>query len=374
MADNIQEIGPYSVEAEIGRGGMGVVYRAIDTRLGRAVAIKALPEHLADDEERLARFEREARTLAALNHPNVAGIHGVEEHQGRRYLVLEYVDGETLAERLDRGTLAVDEALEVCGQIAAGVEAAHEAGIIHRDLKPGNVKLTPDGKVKVLDFGLAKEAEEGSSSSVDLTRSPTLTAAQSPTAAGVILGTAPYMSPEQARGRPVDRRSDIWSFGVVLYECLTGASPYVGETVSDSIAAILQADVDLDRLPVGTPRLVRRVLRRCLARDKDRRYRDIGDVRLELFEAREGDGEEDLLAEATGGRRAILAWVVAAVALVALVATVAWIGLQPREMPMRLVTDIRSLCAPVRRRYRQTVRRLPSSPSAGTRCRSSCAT
>jgi serine/threonine protein kinase len=274
MADNIQEIGPYSVEAEIGRGGMGVVYRAIDTRLGRAVAIKALPEHLADDEERLARFEREARTLAALNHPNVAGIHGVEEHQGRRYLVLEYVDGETLAERLDRGTLAVDEALEVCGQIAAGVEAAHEAGIIHRDLKPGNVKLTPDGKVKVLDFGLAKEAEEGSSSSVDLTRSPTLTAAQSPTAAGVILGTAPYMSPEQARGRPVDRRSDIWSFGVVLYECLTGASPYVGETVSDSIAAILQADVDLDRLPVGTPRLVRRVLRRCLARDKDRRSRN----------------------------------------------------------------------------------------------------
>jgi serine/threonine-protein kinase len=337
MADNIQEIGPYSVEAEIGRGGMGVVYRAIDTRLGRAVAIKAL----------------EARTLAALNHPNVAGIHGVEEHQGRRYLVLEYVDGETLAERLDRGTLAVDEALEVCGQIAAGVEAAHEAGIIHRDLKPGNVKLTPDGKVKVLDFGLAKEAEEGSSSSVDLTRSPTLTAAQSPTAAGVILGTAPYMSPEQARGRPVDRRSDIWSFGVVLYECLTGASPYVGETVSDSIAAILQADVDLDRLPVGTPRLVRRVLRRCLARDKDRRYRDIGDVRLELFEAREGDGEEDLLAEATGGRRAILAWVVAAVALVALVATVAWIGLQPREMPMRLVTDI----GVIARRYADCHRR-----------------
>ena len=340
MADSIQEIGPYSVEAEIGRGGMGVVYRAIDTRLGRAVAIKALPEHLADDEERLARFEREARTLASLNHPNVAGIHGVEEHEGRRYLVLEYVDGETLAERLDRGTLAVDEALEVCGQIASGVEAAHEAGIIHRDLKPANVKLTPDGKVKVLDFGLAKEAEEGSSSSVDLTRSPTITAAQSPTAAGVILGTAPYMSPEQARGRPVDRRSDIWSFGVVLYECLTGASPFVGETVSDSIAAILQADVDLDRLPVGTPQPVRRVLRRCLDRDKDRRYRDIGDVLLEFLEAREGDGEEDLLAEATGGRRAILAWVVAAVALVALVATVAWIGLRPREMPMRLVTDI----------------------------------
>ena len=176
MNQSVQEIGPYTVEAEIGRGGMGVVYRAIDTNLGRTVAIKALPEHLADDAERLARFEREARTLASLNHPNVAGIHGVEEHDGRRYLVLEYVDGETLAERLDRGPLPVDEALEVCAQIAAGIEAAHEAGIVHRDLKPANVKLGSDGKVKVLDFGLAKEAEMTSSSSVDLTRSPTITA------------------------------------------------------------------------------------------------------------------------------------------------------------------------------------------------------
>jgi len=341
MNEFIKDIGPYTVEAEIGRGGMGVVYRATDTRLGRPVAIKALPEDFADDAERLARFEREARTLAALNHPNVAGIHGVEEHQGRRYLVLEYVDGETLAERLDRGPLAVDEALEVCTQISRGVEAAHEAGIIHRDLKPGNVKLTPDGKVKVLDFGLAKETEEGSSSSIDLTRSPTITAVQSPTAAGVILGTAPYMSPEQARGRPVDRRTDIWSFGVMLYECLTGASPFVGETVSDSIAAILQAEVDFDRLPAATPRSVRRVLRRCLERDKDRRFRDIGDVGLELVEASEGRDDEPAPAAAVDGRgRTKLAWAVAAGALLALLATVTWIGLQPRDAPMRLVTDI----------------------------------
>jgi len=341
MNEFIKDIGPYTVEAEIGRGGMGVVYRATDTRLGRPVAIKALPEDFAGDAERLARFEREARTLAALNHPNVAGIHGVEEHQGRRYLVLEYVDGETLAERLDRGPLAVDEALEVCTQISRGVEAAHEAGIIHRDLKPGNVKLTPDGKVKVLDFGLAKETEEGSSSSIDLTRSPTITAVQSPTAAGVILGTAPYMSPEQARGRPVDRRTDIWSFGVMLYECLTGASPFVGETVSDSIAAILQAEVDFDRLPAATPRSVRRVLRRCLERDKDRRFRDIGDVGLELVEASEGRDDEPAPAAAVDGRgRTKLAWAVAAGALLALLATVTWIGLQPRDAPMRLVTDI----------------------------------
>ena len=341
MNESIQDIGPYTVEAEIGRGGMGVVYRAMDTRLGRPVAIKVLPEDLADDPDRLARFEREARTLAALNHPNVAGIHGVEEHQGRRYLVLEYVDGETLAERLDRGPLPVDEALEVCAQISRGVEAAHEAGIIHRDLKPANVKLTPDGKVKVLDFGLAKEAKEDSSSSIDLTRSPTITAALSPTAAGVILGTAPYMSPEQARGRPVDRRSDIWSFGVILYESLTGISPFVGETVSDSIAAILQAEVDFDRLPAATPRSVRRVLRRCLERDKDRRFRDIGDVGLELVEASEGRDDEAAPAAGADGRGSTkLAWAVAAGALLALAATVTWVGLLPREAPMQLVTDI----------------------------------
>ena len=274
-------IGPYSVERELGRGGMGVVFLAVDPRLDRRVAIKALPEHLAADPERLARFEREAKTLASLSHANVAGIYGVEEHAGHRYLVLEYVEGETLAERLDRGAMPIDEALEIADQVAAGVEAAHDAGVIHRDLKPGNVIVTPDGRAKVLDFGLARSEESTSASGSSM--SPTLTSpAGSQTVPGVIMGTAAYMSPEQARGRRVDRRADIWSFGVMLYEMLTGASPFVGETVSDSIGAILHKDIDLDRLPPGTPRQVRHVLGRCLERDKSRRYRDIGDARLDL--------------------------------------------------------------------------------------------
>jgi hypothetical protein len=296
-----QAIGPYTVDAEIGRGGMGVVFRATDSRLGRTVAIKALPEHLADDPDRLARFEREARTLASLNHPNVAGIHGVEEHEGRRYLVLEFVEGETLAERLDRGPLALDDALEVCAQVAAGVEAAHEAGVIHRDLKPANVKITPDGRVKVLDFGLARtEDPVGSSSSMgDM---PTMTTpVATPTTPGVILGTAPYMSPEQARGRRVDKRTDIWSFGVVLYECLTGESPFRGETATDSIGAILHKGVDLDRLPPNTPFLVRHLLERCLERDRGERLRDIGDARLELARARRGDAAPEH-AQSNGSR------------------------------------------------------------------------
>ena len=280
-----QEIGPYTVNREIGRGGMGVVYLGHDTRLDRAVAIKALPVHLADDPDRLARFEREARTLASLNHPNVAGIYGVEEQDGQKYLILEYVEGQTLEERLDGGALPVDEAIEVAVEIASGVEAAHEAGVIHRDLKPGNIKLTPEGRVKVLDLGLARSVDSGSSSSSSLvSESPTITspAQHSPTMPGAILGTAPYMSPEQARGRHVDKRTDIWSFGVILYEMLTGAGPFHGETATDSIGAILHKNVDMDQLPATTPTNVRRVLRRCLERDKAMRYRDIGDARLEL--------------------------------------------------------------------------------------------
>jgi len=222
----LTQIGPYTITRELGRGGMGVVYLGRDTRLDRDVAIKALPEHLAQDPERLARFEREAKTLASLNHPNVAGIHGVEEHEGARYLVLEYVEGETLADRLDRGPLPVEDAIEIAVQIAAGVEAAHEAGVIHRDLKPGNVIVTPEGKAKVLDFGLARSEETSSSSSGALSESPTLTSPaiqHSPTMPGVILGTAAYMSPEQARGRRVDKLTDSWSFWVVLYERLVGA-------------------------------------------------------------------------------------------------------------------------------------------------------
>ncbi|MCA9253766.1 MAG: protein kinase [Phycisphaerales bacterium] len=281
---DVSQIGPYSVTRELGRGGMGVVYLACDTRLKRQVAIKALPSQLAQDPDRLARFEREARVLAQLNHPNVAGIHGLEEHEGAKYLVLEYVEGETLASRLDRGPLPLDEALEVAVQIAAGVEVAHDAGVVHRDLKPGNIMLAPSGQAKVLDFGLAQNNEATSQSQTNLPDSPTITtpAGQSPTLPGVILGTAAYMSPEQARGRRVDKRTDIWSFGVVLYEMLVGESPFVGETVSDSIGAVLHKNLDLDRLPSGTRANVRRVLERCLVRDKALRFRDIGDVSVEL--------------------------------------------------------------------------------------------
>ncbi len=286
----IDRIGPYQITRELGRGGMGVVYLATDTRLDRQVAIKALPPELASDPARLERFEREARTLAQLNHPNLAGIHGVEEQDGSRYLVLEYVEGQTLAETLDRGPLPVDEAIELAVQIAAGVEAAHEAGVVHRDLKPGNIIITPEGQAKVLDFGLARIEETSSSSVGGMSDSPTLTSPaiqHSPTMPGVILGTAAYMSPEQARGRRVDKRTDIWSFGVVLYEMLVGTSPFHGETVSDSIGAVLHKDLDFDRLPPGTPANVRRALRRCLNRDKSQRLRDMGDVALELRAADE---------------------------------------------------------------------------------------
>ena len=227
-----QHIGPFVVSREIGRGGMGVVYLARDERLDRDVAIKALPEDLDADPVRLERFEREAKTLASLNHPNIAGLYGVEEQDGQKYLIMEHVEGETLGDRLDRGAMPVDEALEIAVEIAAGVEAAHEAGVVHRDLKPDNIKITPDGHVKVLDFGLARQA--ATTSAPDVTISPTVVAA-SPTIPGAILGTAAYMSPEQARGRHVDKRTDVWSFGVILYEMLTGASPFAGETATDSI-------------------------------------------------------------------------------------------------------------------------------------------
>ena len=232
-------LGPYEIVGPLGAGGMGEVHRATDARLGRDVAIKSLSAEFAHDPERLSRFEREAKLLASLSHPNIAGIHGLEEVDGALYLVLEFVEGETLAERLSRGPLPLDEAIEVAKQIAAGVEAAHESGVIHRDLKPGNVMLTASGAVKVLDFGLAKSGmAECSGSNPSLSASPTMTHAE--TQAGVILGTAAYMSPEQARGRALDKRTDIWSFGCVLYECLTGRQAFEGETVSDLIAHILQ--------------------------------------------------------------------------------------------------------------------------------------
>ncbi len=324
-----QSIGPYRVQGEIGRGGMGVVYRAIDSRLDRPVAIKALPEELAADPVRLERFEREARTLAQVSHPNIAGIHGVEEQAGKRYLVLEFVDGQTLADKIDRGPIDLDEAVEIACQIAAGVGAAHDAGVVHRDLKPANIRITPDGVVKVLDFGLARQEESKSSTGAAAAPpasgdDPTVTTPlhrHSPTIAGAILGTAAYMSPEQARGRRVDKRTDIWSFGVILYEMLTGASPFVGETATDSIGAVLHKPADLTRVPPN----VRHVLERCLERDKEKRFRDINDVAIELRDAFHG-GAAAPAASATTKRTVAAAALLAALAAGAGGLAVGWFG------------------------------------------------
>ncbi len=277
-----QRIGIYEVLAPVGAGAMGEVYRARDTRLQREVAIKVLPDSLAADEDRLRRFEREAKVLASLNHGNVAQIHGVEEAGGARFLVLELVPGESLAARLARGPLPVEEALDVCRQIAAGLEAAHEGGVIHRDLKPANVRLTPEGAVKVLDFGLAKSVkprttERGTSAA----ESDSFLLSE----AGLVLGTPTYMSPEQARGKPVDRRTDIWAFGCVLHECLTGKRLFGGESVGEVLAAILHAEPDGSDLPSSTPPRVRELLSRCLVKDPRQRLRDIGDARLEIERA-----------------------------------------------------------------------------------------
>jgi Tol biopolymer transport system component len=272
-------LGYYRIDQQLGTGGMGVVYRASDLKLGREVALKMLPEDCASDPEKLARLEREARVLASLNHTNIAAIHGVEHHEEVCFLVLELVPGETLEDRLRSGRMPVQEALDVCRQIAAGVEAAHEKGVIHRDLKPANVKITPGGTVKVLDFGLAKNTA-AQAPAADLSQSPTLTADL--TRAGTILGTAPYMSPEQVRGKPLDKRTDIWSFGCVLYEALTGRRAFRGETVSDYMAGILEREPDWSALPAATPPNVVRLMRRCLQKDARMRLRDIGDAHLEL--------------------------------------------------------------------------------------------
>ncbi|MCM2257962.1 MAG: protein kinase [Vicinamibacteria bacterium] len=276
-------IGPYEVVAAIGAGGMGEVLRARDTKLGREVAIKVLPAAFAQDAERVARFRREAQILAALNHPNIAAIHGLEEGEGVLALVMELVEGEDLAQRLKRGAIPVDEAIAIAKQIAEALEEAHEKGIVHRDLKPANVKVTADGKVKVLDFGLAKAFAAdpmASSGSHDLSQSPTLAGAG--TMAGVILGTAAYMSPEQARGKAVDKRADIWAFGVVLFEMLTGRRLFEGETVSDTLASVLKTEPDWTTLPPDTARGTTLLLRRCLEKDPRQRLRDMGDVRFEL--------------------------------------------------------------------------------------------
>ena len=265
----------YTILAPLGAGAMGEVWRARDGKLGREVAIKVLPQQFTADAERLRRFEREAKTLASLNHPHIAQIFGVDQVGETCFLVLELVEGESLDERLKRGALPVEEALDVCRQIAEGLEAAHEAGVIHRDLKPANVRLTPDGRVKLLDFGLAKPAVHGQDA-------PTSTDSVLSTEAGRLLGTPTYMAPEQARAKPIDKRVDIWAFGCVMFECLTGRRAFAGETLTDVLGAVLHTTPDLAALPAGTPGHVRELLARCLEKDSRSRLRDIGEARVAL--------------------------------------------------------------------------------------------
>lgn len=298
----------YEITGHLGSGGMGDVYQATDAKLGRSVAIKLLPEAFASDPDRAARFDREARVLASLNHPSIAAIYGIEQSGGRTFLVMELVPGETIAQRITRGPMPVDEALAVAREIAEGLEAAHEKGIIHRDLKPANVKITPDGKVKVLDFGLAK-AYEPDRSSVDLANSPTLSLAA--TRAGVILGTAAYMSPEQAKGRTVDKRTDTFAFGCVLYEMLVGRPAFEGDDLQEILGRVVTAEPDWTRLPGKTPASIQTLLRRALRKDPRQRLGDIRDARLEIEEALAAPartGTEAAPAPGTRTWRVILPW------------------------------------------------------------------
>ena len=314
-------LGPYEIISSIGAGGMGEVYRARDTRLGRDVAIKVLPEACAHDAERMARFEREAQVLASLNHPNIAAIYGLEESSDLRALVMEMVEGATLAERIAGRAMPLEEALPIAKQIAEGMEYAHERGIVHRDLKPSNVKLTEDGKVKVLDFGLAK-ALEAPAPPGNLSISPTLTIEGTRT--GVILGTAAYMAPEQARGALVDKRADIFAFGVVLYEMLTGKQPFTGATVSDTLASVLKEEPSLHAVPSR----MRMIVERCLRKDPRMRWRDIGDVRMAI--------EEGLAPLTPQAPPRTLPWAVTAVLAVALLASLAvpWRSTRPQSQPL----------------------------------------
>ncbi|MCM2268843.1 MAG: protein kinase [Thermoanaerobaculia bacterium] len=323
-------LGPYEITAKLGEGGMGVVFRAKDAQLGREVAVKVLPEGVTQDVERLQRFEREARLLAQLNHPNIAQIYGFEASGDTRALIMELVEGPTLAERLESGALPFKECLSVSLQIAQALEEAHEKGIVHRDLKPQNIKASIEGKVKVLDFGLAKALDPAGVSGMspsDLAQSPTMTFGG--TREGVILGTAAYMAPEQARGLPVDRRADIWAFGVVLFEMLSGRSLFAGETVPDTLVRVLQREIDFDALPEATPPAIRALLGRCLERDPKRRLRDIGEARWLLESGLAASPAASVAAPSSPGtawprwRRAV-PWLVAAMGVT--VGVLGWIG------------------------------------------------
>jgi serine/threonine-protein kinase len=347
-----QSIAHYRVTTKIGAGGMGEVFRATDSRLNRDVALKLLPEELASDAERMARFHREAQILASLSHPNIGSIYGLEESSGRHVLVMELIEGEELADRIRRGPLELNEALGIARQIAEAVEAAHEKGIIHRDLKPANIKLTPDGQVKVLDFGLAKALEGGHSPADNkVSQSPTLSVAA--TRAGIILGTAAYMSPEQAAGQVADKRSDVWSFGVILFEMLAGARLFTGETVSHTLADVLRADIDWSKLPASTPPPIRRLLERCLDRDRKHRLRDIGEARIVIDDYLAGRSvpapqvaAAAPVAPPAPSRMRVLPWAVAglAIALLAAAGVALWRqpsgpASQPLQLDVKLAAD-----------------------------------
>ncbi len=342
----------YEVTAHLGTGGMGEVYRALDTKLRRDVAIKLLPAVFAADPMRMARFEQEARSLAALNHPNVSGIFGIEQHDDHRFLVMELAEGEDLSERIKRGPLPVEDVIDIARQIAAGLEDAHARGIVHRDLKPANIKLTPTGEVKILDFGLAKaltDEADPATSEYDIANSPTII--NTVTQPGLILGTAAYMSPEQARGRPVDWRADIWAFGCVMYEMLTGRAAYTRPTVADILAAIIERSPDFDELPADLPPSLRRLLLRCLVKDQRNRLQAIGDARVELQDIQDGTAGPDDAALATiAGGRSSLRNVMLAAGLsfvVAAVATFVWLNrgtaetaLAPDREPLHLSLEL----------------------------------
>jgi serine/threonine-protein kinase len=329
-----QTIAHYRITAKIGEGGMGAVYRATDTKLNRDVAIKVLPDSFAADPDRLARFQREAQVLASLNHPNIAAIYGVEE----RALILELVDGPTLAERIARNPIPLEEALPIARQIAEGMEYAHERNVVHRDLKPANIKVAPEGRVKVLDFGLAK-AMAAETAPGDPESSPTLTLRS--TQMGLILGTAAYMSPEQAKGKTVDKRADIWAFGVVLAEMLTGRQLYGGETVSETLAAVLLKEPPLDGLPGDTPPGLRRLLQRCLAKDVQQRLRDIGEARIAIDECLANPAAEETEVKTAPSDKRPGVWIGVAVALaVALAVWAPWRSERPASGIVRLTMDL----------------------------------
>jgi serine/threonine-protein kinase len=332
MSMIIKTLGTFTLEAQIGKGGMGEVYRAKDQKLGRDVAIKVLPEEFAKDADRVARFQREAKLLASLNHPNIAAIHGLEESDGTHFLVLELIEGDTLADRLKRGAIPVEESLKLALQIAEALEAAHEKGVIHRDLKPANIKVTLEGKVKVLDFGLAK-AFAGEQSDLNLSNSPTLSVAA--TQQGIILGTAAYMSPEQARGKPVDKRTDVWAFGVVLYEMLAGKSLFAGEDVSSTLARVLEREPNFSVLPQNLHPRIRLLLERCLKKEPKDRYSSIGDGRVDIQEVLADPSgvfaQPVTVMESRTGMRKILPWVAAALVLGGIIVGLAVWYLKPTE-------------------------------------------